>query len=365
MRFICDRHFTAQAIRIFEHCDVPVPVSTVFAGKFRRYNGVSWWKQLLDIPTTLRNLGDIFLIGLGTIQSFVIVLGWKPDVIFTKGGFVCLPVGIVARLLNIPLVIHDSDAHPGLTNRILAKWATRIATGAPLENYPYPTMKSSYVGIPVDTHFHPYTPDEQLAAKSWLGMVDTTKPLVVVTGGGLGAKRINDAMTQIGEQLVADGASIYHISGEGQFSAVQRLAPETVDYMVVPFIADRMHDVLGAADVVVTRAGATTLLELAALAKSIIIVPNPLLTGGHQLKNATVYEAAKAAVIVDEADLATPQVLSDAISNLLAAPELRASYGSALHTFAKPDAAIDVAMLIIKAAANQTPRQRPAKREAD
>ena len=83
------------------------------------------------------NFSDLFRTGWGFLESVAKLLLWRPDVVFTKGGFVCLPVGLAARALNIPLVIHDSDAHPGLTNRILSRFATKIATGAPLKYYPY------------------------------------------------------------------------------------------------------------------------------------------------------------------------------------------------------------------------------------
>ena len=106
---------------------------------------------------------------------------------FTKGGFVCLPVGMAARVLRIPLVIHDSDAHPGLTNRILAKWASAIATGAPLKHYPYPESISRYVGIPIATEFAPFTDQQRTEAKRTLGL-DPNRPLVVVTGGRVGCQ---------------------------------------------------------------------------------------------------------------------------------------------------------------------------------
>jgi len=109
------------------------------------------------------------------------LLLWRPDVMFAKGGFVCLPAGIAARLLKIPLVIHDSDSHPGLTNRILAKWATYIATGAPLHNYPYDKKITHYTGIPVREEFRPYNEEERKEVKRVLGF-DESRPLVVVTG---------------------------------------------------------------------------------------------------------------------------------------------------------------------------------------
>lgn len=341
------------------YADTKVEVKTILAGKLRRYHGVSLAKQLLDIPTTLRNIRDVALVAGGVVQSLIIIISWKPDVVFTKGGFVCLPVGIAAKLCRVPLVIHDSDAHPGLTNQILARWATFIATGSPLENYSYPESRSKYVGIPVDASFHPYSPEEQLAAKHALGMVDTSKPLVVVTGGGLGAKRINDAMTQVGQGLIDQGACIYHITGAGQFDFVQRNAPESVDYIIKSFVYENMQDVLGAADVVVTRAGATTLVELATLEKPTIIVPNPMLTGGHQTKNAAVYEKAHAALIVDESQSDHAEQLKDAILKIISDPNLSAQLSAAMKSFVKPDAALDVATLVVRAF--ETRHKQPEK----
>lgn len=328
-----------------------VEVRAIVSGKLRRYHGVSLAKQLADIPTLLQNIRDVFAVGIGFLQSFFSLLVWRPDVIFTKGGFVCLPVGMAARLLRIPLVIHDSDAHPGLTNRILAKWASKIATGAPLENYNYPKSISQYVGIPISRDFRPFTSQEKQEAKAELGLPDIKKPLVVVTGGGLGAKRINDAMAVIGKSLLQK-ASVVHISGKLQYEELHRSVPQSADYILQPFIDNsKMATTLGAADVVVTRAGATTLLELAALGAATIIVPNKKLTGGHQVKNAKVYQDAKAAAVIDEDLLVDePRLLEKRIVKLLETPELRHKVGERMRTFAKPDAASDVAEMVINAA---------------
>ena len=132
IRFWCDRTFASHARSIIKHFDASMSVQTIYSGKFRRYNNVSLWRQVTRPSIVLFNIRDFFLVAIGFVQSVVKLLFWRPDVIFTKGGFVCLPVGMAAKLLGIPLVIHDSDAHPGLTNRILATWATTIATGEPL-----------------------------------------------------------------------------------------------------------------------------------------------------------------------------------------------------------------------------------------
>jgi UDP-N-acetylglucosamine--N-acetylmuramyl-(pentapeptide) pyrophosphoryl-undecaprenol N-acetylglucosamine transferase len=304
----------------------------------------------MDAPTFLHNVVDMFLAGAGFVQSIVKLLSWRPDVVFTKGGFVCLPVGAAAKLLGIPLVIHDSDAHPGLTNRILSRWAAQIATGAPSEYYPYPKARSHYIGIPVSAEFRPFSDKEKYLARSDLGIADVKKPLVVVTGGGLGAKRINDAMVMIGEALLKK-ASVIHISGAWQYESLQHKVPQSPDYQLLSFVDHDMAKILGAADVVVTRAGATTMLELAALAMPTIIIPNGQLTGGHQLKNAKVYEDADAAmVIAEEALLKDPRILLLAIERLLQNAKLSADFSTALHTFAKPAAAVAMSEIILKTA---------------
>lgn len=341
-----------------KHSGMDIAVRRIHAGKFRRYHKVSIWRQLSDIPTLIMNLRDVFMTFAGFCQALWLLMGFKPDVVFTKGGFVCVPVGLAARLLHIPLVIHDSDAHPGLANRILSRWAASIATGSPVEHYPYPREKTHYVGIPVDPAFQPVDGTKQRALKAELGFHDLTKPLIVVTGGGLGARTINHAVVSIAPQLV-EHASIYHITGTATYDEVMAHAPELIDYQIVPFVSTGMAPVLGAADIVVSRVGATTMQELAALAKAVVMVPNPYLTGGHQLKNALVYEQADAAVTVDEQELdQNPQVLRKALENLLNDVEHRKALGNALHVFARPDAALDMAALIVEAAT--TPEQKDA-----
>jgi UDP-N-acetylglucosamine--N-acetylmuramyl-(pentapeptide) pyrophosphoryl-undecaprenol N-acetylglucosamine transferase len=348
--FISDRKFGAEAERILQHADTKVGVRRIFAGKIRRYYGVPMWRQLLDIPTVLHNVKDLLLVGIGTMQSVYYVMKWKPDVIFTKGGFVCLPVGLAGALLKIPIVVHDSDAHPGLTNRVLARFATRIATGAPLENYQYPAGKTHYVGIPVDAAFHPLDKEGQDRAKATLDFSDMSKPLVVVTGGGLGAKRVNLAMLMIADTLVKR-ASVLHITGAAHGQSISKKAPASPDYKVVPFVHKDMANVLASADVVVTRAGATTLAELASLGKPTIIIPNAMLTGGHQTKNALVYEHAEAAEVLDEKAVQdSPPLLLDTILKVIEDREYSRKLSKNIQAFAKPDAALDTARLIVNSA---------------
>jgi UDP-N-acetylglucosamine--N-acetylmuramyl-(pentapeptide) pyrophosphoryl-undecaprenol N-acetylglucosamine transferase len=349
--FVTDSKFGAQTKAMMQHSGLSVEVHQIHAGKLRRYHRVSVWRQIADLPTVFKNVRDIFVTLIGFFQSLWLLLRFRPDVVFTKGGFVCVPLGLAAKMLNIPLVIHDSDAHPGLANRILSRWATTIATGSPVEHYPYPREKTHYVGIPVDSSFGLVDETKQRALKAELGFHDLSKPLIVVTGGGLGARNINRAVVSIAPQLV-DRAAIYHITGgNARYDEVMSHAPVLIDYQIVPFVSTGMAPVLGAADIVVSRVGATTMQELAALAKPVVMVPNPYLTGGHQLKNARVYEEADAAVTVDEEELEkNPLVLRRALEGLLNDVERRKALGKALHQFARPDAALDMATLIVDAA---------------
>jgi len=347
IRFWCDRKFAIQARDIMGNFDKKIPVDTILAGKLRRYHHLTLLRQLTWPSLVFSNIKDGFLVIAGFFQSFAKLIVWRPDVVFTKGGYVCLPVGIAARILRIPLVVHDSDAHPGLTNLILSKWATAIATGAPLEYYPYPVAKSHYVGIPIAPEFHQFTDEEKTKAREKWG-ISADYPLIVVTGGGLGASRINDAVALKLDDLLAK-YSIVLISGMGQYDELRSITPPNNDrFQLHSFVSNDMALLLGAADVVVTRAGATTILELAALAKPTILIPNGKLSGGHQLKNAAVYLKSSAVKVIEEDPMVSdPQVLVTAIDDVLSHPEDSQKMAQVFNSFARPNAANDVANMVI------------------
>ncbi len=351
IRFWCDRKFGPQVRSIVGSYDATIKIETIIAGKLRRYHHLTFL-QHITVPSVLfLNLRDGFLVLIGVVQSLLKLLFWRPDVVFTKGGYVCLPVGWAARLLRIPLVIHDSDAHPGLTNRLLARSATAIATGAPLEYYSYPRNKSRYVGIPISEEFRQFSDDERAMFKMQLG-VDPKRPLTVITGGGLGAKLINDAIMFNLDKLLPH-TSVILISGTAQYDELRALTPQDDSrFQLYSFVSEGMAAMLGAADVVVSRAGATTLLELAALAKPTVLVPNGRLTGGHQLKNAKVYSDKNAVVVVNDEQFthADDTSLVDAIKKVITDAALRKMLSTHIHTLAKPHAARDMAEMVLRAA---------------
>ena len=348
----CDKSFYKQTVDKIATVDPKITVHTVISGKLRRYHTLPLWRQLLRVRTiVVPNLVDGVKIGTGIIQSYMRLRKDRPDVIFCKGGFVCLPVGIAAKWLDIPVVLHDSDVHPGLTNRILSQSAQYIGTGAPLEYYSYSPEKARYVGVPTDAQFAPVSAEEVEEAKHAIGF-NGKRPLIVITGGGLGSRVMNTAVLSVIDELIV-ACDVLLIAGTGNYEAIKHEvnSRDTRHFKIKAFVGAEMIDTLKAADIVVARAGATTLLELAGLAKPTIIVPNPYLTGGHQIKNAQMYEKSGAALVVDEITMtAEPHALLDAVNALVLNKMEMKKLAEAIHQFAKPHAARDVARLILKAA---------------
>ena len=173
---------------------------TVRAGKFRRYHGQGIL-QFFDISTLLKNIRDFLLLIIGTWQSLRLLKKLRPDVIYTPGGFVGVPVGVAARLRHVPFVTHDLDATPGLANRINAKWASVHVVSMPKQLYPYPQKKTEYLGVPVGAGFKHVSPEAKLAYRKEIGL-DEFEKVLLVTGGGLGAKRINEAVIKLAPALL-------------------------------------------------------------------------------------------------------------------------------------------------------------------
>ena len=327
-------------------------VHTVHAGKFRRYHGQGL-AQLLDIKTMALNVRDGFRVLLGLFEAYRVLGAVRPDVVFSKGGFIGVPVGLAAALRNIPYVTHDSDAIPGLANRIIARWAARHAVALDAGLYAYPAEKTVSVGVPVAAGYVPVTAELRQSYREKLGL-ERYEQIILVTGGGLGAARLNDAMVKIMPALLAEfpGLAVIHTAGKKHESQVSRAYTKALAkgdrarVIVRDFLTD-MYLYSGAADVVVARGGATNFAELAAQAKPSVIVPNPLLTGGHQLKNAEAYAAKNAVVLVQEDTLSTqPELIRQTIAHLLVDPKERLRLAKNIHSFARPHATQDLADLI-------------------
>ena len=323
---------------------VPVDVHVVTSGKLRRYAHLSTLQHFAHISIVGKNVIDMFKVGVGFVQSLVLISRYRPDVVLAKGGFVCLPVGFAAWCLRRPLVIHDSDARPGLTSRLLARFATTIGTGFPLENYSYPPQKSHYIGVPIDTMYRPVSVEAQVEYKRQLGF-DIDKPLVLAFGGGLGSVTINDAAAKLAREM--QEVTIYNGTGIANIDRAKKQGEGLDNYRPVGFVAG-LHDIMAAADLVITRASATALQELAGLGKPTIAVPARQLS--DQQQNAKIFAAAKAVIALQDDELSDDRTLNAAVRNILGSAERRQALAGALHGFAKPDAAVQLAKLVVAAA---------------
>lgn len=342
-----------------------IRVRKVFSGKFRRYHGLKL-KDYFDqgartfFDVVFGNIGSVVGFSMGCVQSFCRLISKKrrPDVVFLKGGFVGLPVGLVAGFLKIPYVLHESDAVFGLTNRILMKKAVKIATGVPVELDKYSediAKKIEWVGIPVAPEFAPVSDTIKNNLKRELGF-NSRKKLVVVTGGSQGSEHLNLAISQILEKLL-EKASVGLVAGRKYYDDMLELkefekwnkAKLDSDFRMWNF-SPKMSEILGAADLVISRAGATTITELAALEKSVILVPFEKLPGGHQTKNAERLHASGAVeMILDGKMMEKPELLLNKIINLLEDDEKRGMLAKKLHELSKPDASRRMMEIIVEA----------------
>jgi UDP-N-acetylglucosamine--N-acetylmuramyl-(pentapeptide) pyrophosphoryl-undecaprenol N-acetylglucosamine transferase len=237
---------------------------------------------------------------------------------------------------------------PGLANRIAGRWAKAHATGMPAEYYPYPTAQTRHVGVLVSSDFQPVTSDLQASYKQALD-IPVSNPLLLITGGSLGSRRINDAMIKLVPRLLEQHQDLHIIHQVGKGNE-RVYGPFTHERLQVLEFMQGQHRYMGAADIVVTRAGANTLAEFGVQGKACIVIPNPLLTGGHQVKNGVFLQENNAALVVDESTIVKDaQPISAAINHLLDHPEKRQQYAKALQDITIPDAAHQLAVVLLEA----------------
>lgn len=283
----------------------PWQLHYVQAGKFRRYRSRGFLKGLLDFKTWGQNLADLIRLKIGILQSLAQLYKLKPAVVFVKGGYVGLPVGIAAWVLGIPLVIHESDARAGLTNRILAHLARTIATGWPLEYYPKWQHKHLvFTGniVPVDLSSMPKPPE----ARSLFKLPPLDLPVLLVMGGSGGSRALNDAILGHLAEITAK-YQVIHITGRADYDRVagraDTIRPAADHYRSYGFLGADLKLAYQLADVILTRAGANSLAEIMAVGKPAIVVPYPYSTSGHQAANAAILDDFEAAVVIREEDL--------------------------------------------------------------
>lgn len=258
--------------------DVGVRYKGIFTGKIRRY--FSLW-----------NVIDMFLLPIGIVQSLFILLSFRPKVVFSKGGFVSFPVTASARLLGIPVVLHESDATPGLANKMMGKFARKICISYGETAKFFSRGKVTLTGNMVRRDI---VSGDIEAALAFTGLKGK-KPVVLVMGGSLGAQFLNDLVLNNLEDFLKD-YEVVHICGAGKVKGIKRSG-----YRAFEYIGEEMKDIYALMDIVVTRSGANTLAELAAIGKPVILIPlGKNASRGDQIINARAYEKDHNAIVIME-----------------------------------------------------------------
>lgn len=341
-----------------------IRVRRIPAGKFHRYANWHFRDYFVHFGLTIRELifGNIlgflgFLAGIVTSFGRLLSKRNRPNVIFLKGGYVCLPVGLMARLFRIPYIIHESDVVAGLANRLLMKKAKKVAFGMPLSQEMVASHPNYvWTGIPVGAEFKAVNTAKRNSLKRAFSF-NANQPLVVVTGGSQGSENLNEAVRAILPELLKF-TSVGLVAGRKHYEDMMDLkkyenwekASLESNFRMWEFNTT-MNELMGAADVVVSRAGATTIAELAALKKAVILVPFERLPGGHQQKNAARLEESKAAAVVSDMEMVeVPTKLLEEIRHLIRSPKTREDMAEKLHKEARADAARRLADIILEEA---------------
>lgn len=320
----------------------------VSSGKYRRYRR-GWKKEITDLQTNKKNAIDALRFTKGYFQSNRILRSYKPDVVFTKGGYVTVPVGLAASRLKIPLITHDSDAVFGMSTRILAPRAQTIATGFPenvFADTPYKD-KIVFTGNPVRKEL---LSGSLTRAKQTFNF-NSNKPVVLIFAGSQGATAINEVVFE-GLEIILKNYNVVHHTGANDIEKARFLAhnlPSSLQesYKPFDFLALELADALFYADIVIGRAGANSIAEIAAHSKPAILVPSPYAANNHQQKNAEVLERMGAARILQQDDLSPIRLISE-IDKILTNPKVKKYLQKSIHELWVPDAAARIAHLLIQ-----------------
>lgn len=300
------------------------------AGKLRRY-------------FSFQNITDMFVTLAGTIKAVFTLFRLYPDVVMGKGGYGSIPTILAARMLGIPVVIHESDAKPGRASLLAAKFAVKIAISYDSAAALFPANvqnKIARTGIPVRKAL---MRTELEGARQYLGL-EYGVPTVLILGGSQGAVNINEIVLSALPDLVSF-TNIIHQTGQANFKSVQAIAqvvltknPNADRYHPVNYLNEiSLQRSAGIADVIVSRAGAGQIAEIGLWKKPSILIPIPESVSHDQRTNAYAYARTGAAVVLEEENL-TPHLLVSEIKRITSDPELGKKMGESAAGFTDPDA---------------------------
>lgn len=277
--------------------ELGIPYYGISSGKLRRY-------------FDLKNFSDPFRVLKGFHQARKLLKELKPDVIFSKGGFVTVPVVIAAKKCRIPAIIHESDMTPGLANKLCLSSAAKICCNFPETVSSLPKDKAVLTGTPIRREL---MDGDKETAREFCGFTDE-KPVLMVIGGSLGAASVNENIRKILPELLKD-FQVIHLCGKDK---TDESLKSTEGYVQFEYIKDELPDLFALADIVISRAGANAICELNALKKPNLLIPlSANASRGDQILNARSFERQGFSMVMEEEEI-TAQSLLDAVHKLYA-----------------------------------------------
>ena len=260
----------------------------ISSGKLRRY-------------FDLKNFSDPFRVAWGFVEAMGLMIRIRPNVVFSKGGFVSVPVVLAAKVCGVPAIIHESDITPGLANRIAIKGAKKVCCNFPETLKYLPSSKAVLTGSPIRQELFNGDPDR---ARSFCGFEADGKPVLLIIGGSLGSVKVNTAVRGVLDDLLPQ-FNIIHLCGKGNLdeSLVGRKG-----YVQFEYISEELPDLFALADMAISRAGANAICELLALHKPNLLIPLSAGSRGDQVLNANSFKAQGFSYVLDEETL-TPEIL--------------------------------------------------------
>ena len=315
-----------------------VKVKTVMSGKLRRY---------LTFSSIFQNIFDLlFRIPIGTIQAYFLIKKISPLIIFSKGGYGSLPVVFANRILKIPMFLHESDSVSGLANRMSTKSALKVFTSFPTKSYnDIPAQKKIETGNPLRKGILGGSREEGIKL---FNLIDD-KPVILFLGGSQGAEKINQLLLLVLEESLKN-FEIIHQCGKKNFKNTKLLSQAIVKdkkllkyYHLKDFLSEEeMRQALAVCHLVVSRAGAGAITEIAAAGKPSILVPLAKSAQNHQIKNAYLYAQTGAAIVMEPSN-PTPHLLYSQLMFLFSHHQELKKMGKLALKFARPNAAEDIA----------------------
>lgn len=302
----------------------------ILAGKLRRYFSPLTFIDLLKFP-------------IGLVQSLWYIFWFMPDIIFSKGGYGSITTVFASWLYRIPVVIHESDSIPGLANKILARFAKRIIVSFEEAKKYFPPPKTILLGIPVREELLQGSKEE---GKKLFG-IKSIKPVVLIMGGSQGAQKINEITLNVLPRFL-EKCEVIHICGKKNFKKLEIENKNNQYYHLYPFLeTEKLKHAYAASDIIISRTGATSIFEIAAVGKPSILIPIVNSASGHQAKNAQALARIGGAIILEEENL-TMNMFLDAVFNLMDNPEKAKKIGEMAKSFYKPDTNRKIAEEILK-----------------